>query len=120
MFGFKLPTFINLPPHNKFDYKPIYYDPENDKRRKFTEKRLTFRAGAAQEQNSRISGQLRERMQQQHKKRIYAQNSSIRVLMLIAMLTLPLLYYVGYLGSYVTIGALFIAFIIFVKKLGSI
>jgi len=120
MLGSKLPSFINLPAHNRFDYKPIYYDPDKEKQRKFTEKRLTFRDGAAQEQNSRISGQLKERLQQQHKKRIYAQNSSIRVLMLIGMLSLPLLYYAGFLGGYVTMGAIFLCFIIFVKKLGNI
>ncbi len=120
MFGSKLPSFINLPAHNKFDYKPLYYDPEKERRRKFTEKRLSFKQGSAQEKSSRISGQFRERLQQQHKKRIYAQNSSIRVLMLIGMLSLPLLYYGNYLGGYVTLGAIFLCFVVFVKKLGNV
>ncbi len=120
MFGSKLPSFINLPAHNRFDYKPLYYDPKKDKRRKFSEKRLKFDQGAVQERNSRISGKFRERLQQQHKKRIYAQNSSYRVLMLIGMLTLPLIYYAGYIGGYVTIGGIFLCFLVFVKKLGNV
>jgi len=120
MFGSKMPSFINLPAHNRFDYKPLYYDPDQEKKRKFTEKRITFNHGAAQEQNNRISGKFREQLHFQHKKRLYARNSSLRVVMLVGMLTLPLFYFAGYMGGYVAFGGIFLCFVVFIKKLGNV
>ena len=119
MFGSKLPSLIKLPPHNRFDYKPLYYDPEKEKKRKFTEKRISFGEGANQMQNSHISGQFRDRLHWQHKRRLHAQNSSLRVLMMVGILTLPLAYYLDYIGGYYALAGVFLCLFVFMKKLSS-
>jgi hypothetical protein len=119
MFSPRMPSFIKLPSHNRFDYKPLYYDPEKDRERRITEKRLNFDHGAAQQNSSKIRGQFRERIQWQHKRKLRAQNSSIRVLMLMGLLSLPIAYYLGYIGGYPAIVGMGLCLFIFVRKVSA-
>ncbi len=119
MFGSRMPSFIKLPSHNRFDYKPLYYDPEKERQKRFTTKRLTFEHGAAQQNSSHIRGQFRERIQWQHKRKLRAQNSSIRVLMLIGLLSIPTAYYLGYMGAYSAMAGMGLCLFVFIRKVGA-
>lgn len=114
-----MPSFIKLPSHNRFNYKPLYYDPEKERQRRFTEKRLTFEHGAAQQNSSRIRGEFRDRVQWQHKRKLRAQNSSVRVLMLIGILSLPAAYILDYIGGYSAIAGIGLCLFVFVRKVSS-
>lgn len=121
MLGSRMPSFIKLPAHNRFNYKPLYYDPEKDKekRGRFTEKRLSFDHEAAQQQSSQIRGQFQERIHWQHKRKLRAQNSSIRVVMLIGLLSLPAAYYLDYMGGYTALAGIALCLFIFVRKVSA-
>jgi hypothetical protein len=119
MFGSRMPSFIKLPAHNRFNYRPLYYDPDKEKSRRFSEKRLSFEHGAAQQNSSRIRGEFRDRVQWQQKRKLRAQNSSVRVLMMIGILSLPAAYYLDYIGGYPAIAGIGLCVFVFVRRISS-
>lgn len=120
MMGSRMPSFIKLPAYNKFDYKPRYYDPQTERWENKPENNISFQHGARQKYGSYIAGQLKEQHHYQRKAKLAARNSSYRVLMLIGMLSLPLIYYMGYIPGYATFAGMFLFFVIFVKKLSAL
>ena len=88
----KLPSFIRLPGHNKFEYKPRYYDP-NEERREATRKRISFRKRHFQS-DSPISDQFK-REKVDIRKRYALVTILIRVVIVILLVAMVYLLFHG-------------------------
>ncbi|MFO8001583.1 MAG: hypothetical protein R6U46_10085 [Marinilabilia sp.] len=91
-------TFIKIPRHRKFQYDPIYYNPEKEER-EARERRLRKEMGMSVEEQSgrghveRIRGGMRRRIKSQFEvTRTERKKSNIRLIIILVIL-IALFYY---------------------------
>ena len=100
-------SFSRTPKHSRFEYKPLYYDPEKEEKK---QKRINFSGKRKLEgfERSRISGQMKSARVAQRKKRTES-HRYLRYAMLLGMFGLFFLFSLEYIG----LTTLFIGLLIF-------
>lgn len=111
----RLPSFIRLPSHYRFDYKPRYYDPVKEKAEE-KEKRIKLESGGQVQYGSRLIGQFKRQRYIYGRKKAVRENMGIRIFLLAAMMTVLGGYFLGYTSGVITFVILLILFVIFIKK----
>jgi len=111
-------SFLRLPKHSRFEYKPRFYDPETEK---FQEnKKLTMEKGAFfKRRNSRITGAFAADHLVMQERR-HRQGHTMRLAMLVLMLLLPFLYWLDYVNGLVTFIGLLILLIVFISQVNKV
>ena len=111
---------FRLPQNRTFDYRPRYYDEEEErKQERLGEKKIKMEKGAFFRQSknrSRIVGSFSG--EENAYSRNYTSSSAqvIRILLLIVMLSIPVLYILDKMSAAVAIPALLILLVVFVSR----
>lgn len=113
-------SFTRLPKFKRYDYKPIYFDPEKDERQTKRELRLERGSFYKQRNRSRLAGAFTEKefAFRGHRKQSGSQTG--RVVLLALMMGLVFAYYLGYLSAFFALAFFAITLLLFVRNVSKI